>query len=284
MTTDFPDTVLCLPSENAGEAEISPQQSLPPWRKASIFKTESIVKTMTYSSTCDSPGFSGAKSTSPSEEAAVEDSPISCGRRTGSHASTSTAQSSDEDGSISADEGTVADSGASDDDRTSVEVENDCEESKGDSLEGSRLVMALTQILMYLTAQGGPTQRSTTFHASRAPHLGLSEYLGRISEYFECSDQCYVIALVYMDRVIKTHPDFVLNNLSVHRFLLASMVVASKFQDDAHHANVYYARIGGVSPKSLNHMEQELLHLIDWQLYISSDEYDQYFKLLQLQL
>jgi len=34
----------------------------------------------------------------------------------------------------------------------------------------------------------------------------------------------------------------------------------------------------------MNNLEQELLQLIGWKLYISAEEYDQYYKLLQSQL
>lgn len=56
-----------------------------------------------------------------------------------------------------------------------------------------------------------------TFHAPRVPAILFEAYLGRIKKYAGCSDACFVAALIYIDRVIQSHPEFVVNSLCLHR-------------------------------------------------------------------
>lgn len=41
-----------------------------------------------------------------------------------------------------------------------------------------------------------------------------------IAKYAACSGECFVLALVYIDRIIKTNPTFVVNSLNIHRLLI----------------------------------------------------------------
>jgi hypothetical protein len=41
-----------------------------------------------------------------------------------------------------------------------------------------------------------------------------------ISKYACCSGECFVLALVYIDRIIQSNPTFVVNSLNIHRLLI----------------------------------------------------------------
>ncbi|CAK75419.1 unnamed protein product (macronuclear) [Paramecium tetraurelia] len=125
------------------------------------------------------------------------------------------------------------------------------------------------------------------FHATKAPSISIYNYLQRISKYTNCSEGCIVIALIYLDRLQEKHPYFVLNSKCIHRypfqfirFLLISIVIAIKFQDDEYYKNEYYAKVGGVSTKEILVLELEFLELMDHQLFISDHDYLMYEKKL----
>lgn len=42
---------------------------------------------------------------------------------------------------------------------------------------------------------------SSVFDAKRKPMICLLEYLDRISKYAYCSNECYVIAIILLDRI-----------------------------------------------------------------------------------
>ena len=67
-------------------------------------------------------------------------------------------------------------------------------------------------------------------------------YLDRILKYSSCSNECFVLGLIYMDRFIQRN-DFALTALNVHRVAITSVMVAAKFFDDQYYNNAYYAKV-----------------------------------------
>lgn len=145
-----------------------------------------------------------------------------------------------------------------------------------DDVPRSHLVAALACVLGHMASLGKRPQRTFCFHASRIPQLSVSDYLLRLSTYFGCSDQCLVLGLVYIDRIVKRHPEFVVSPWSIHRLLMTSIMVAAKFWDDVYYSNSHYARVGGVKLYELNMLEEQFLQLNGWRLHVVPDEYFMY--------
>ncbi|KAL4165370.1 hypothetical protein KRP22_004098 [Phytophthora ramorum] len=116
----------------------------------------------------------------------------------------------------------------------------------------------------------------TKFEAFRAPGISVHDYLTRIHKYASCSPECFVLALVYMDRLHQMQ-GFVLTELNVHRVVITSVVLAAKFFDDHYFNNAYYAKVGGVPCPEMNELEVEYLLLINFSLHVSSDTYARYY-------
>ena len=115
------------------------------------------------------------------------------------------------------------------------------------------------------------------FHALRPPAISIKDYLLRIAKYASCSDECFVLALVYIDRIIQSNPSFVVNSLNIHRLLITSIMLAAKFFDDQYYNNAYYAKIGGVPCQEMNALEVEFLFIANFTLYVSTAKYSQYY-------
>ena len=144
-------------------------------------------------------------------------------------------------------------------------------------------VSSLACVLTHLVSLRGEGQTPpegepplTVFHAVRVPSVSINDYLFRIARYFLCSPECFVIALVYIDRVMKKHGDFVICKLNIHRLVVTSMMLAVKFFDDVYYSNAYYAKVGGVKGPEMNLLELHFLKLIDWHLFVSPEEFDLY--------
>ena len=58
----------------------------------------------------------------------------------------------------------------------------------------------------------------TKFHAKSVPNITLTNYMTRIHKHTECSESCYIVALIYMDRVLKSNKLLVLSKYNVHRY------------------------------------------------------------------
>ena len=126
-----------------------------------------------------------------------------------------------------------------------------------------------------ITEIGGPGPL-TVFHAVRVPSVSIHDYLFRIARYFLCSPECFVISLVYIDRVMKKHSEFAICKLNIHRLIVTSMMLSVKFFDDVYYSNAYYAKVGGVKGSEMNLLEIHFLKLIDWHLFVSPEEFDLY--------
>lgn len=51
----------------------------------------------------------------------------------------------------------------------------------------------------------------------------------RVQTYGGCSHACFVVALVYIDRLIQQSPGLFVSCYNVHRLLLTSLILAAKF-------------------------------------------------------
>ncbi|KAK6940822.1 Cyclin PHO80-like [Dillenia turbinata] len=120
----------------------------------------------------------------------------------------------------------------------------------------------------------------TIFHGSRAPTLGIRQYIDRIFKYAGCSPSCFIIAHIYMERFLQ-RMDVCLTSLNVHRLLITSIMVATKFVDDAFFNSAYYAKVGGVSTMELNRLEMKFLFSLDFRLYVSVETFRRYCSMLE---
>ena len=108
----------------------------------------------------------------------------------------------------------------------------------------------------------------------------------RIQKYFQCSYECFVCSLAYIELLLRNQ-QFVLNSYSIHRVILttynrnlvlmSSMVAAAKFYDDSFFTNDLYARIGGVPVDEMNNLELDFVFLINFSLLITPEEYQKFY-------
>lgn len=114
----------------------------------------------------------------------------------------------------------------------------------------------------------------TSFDAVSAPAITVHRYLSRIRQYTKFQDECYVVALVYLDRLFQNHKaPFLPTAHNVHRLVITSVLLASKFYDDVFHSNSFMAQVGGISVAEMNKLEIELCLRLNWDLHVVYDEY-----------
>lgn len=148
------------------------------------------------------------------------------------------------------------------------------------SADGMAIVRVLAAVLERLVGANTPLARAdpgqvTKFHALKAPGIGILQYLERIHKYSSCSTECFILALVYIDRLIQRN-NFLLTELNVHRVVITSILLAAKFFDDAYYNNAYYAKVGGVLVSEMNSLEVEFLFRINFSLHVSPELYSKY--------
>jgi hypothetical protein len=104
-------------------------------------------------------------------------------------------------------------------------------------------------ITIFLSKSHTGQQLITKFQSSYPPEVSIHAYLERIKKYARCSDSCFVVALIYIDRMIEIR-NVVLTSLNVHRLIITRYL---SFYDKSLCSN--------------NHMEHPVVIFI-WNMYL----------------
>ena len=83
-----------------------------------------------------------------------------------------------------------------------------------------------------LSAVAAPA--ASAFRATTKPGISGRAYMARIARFAGCSPACYVVAYVYLDRLLRRRRRLALavDSYSVHRLLITAVLAAVKFMDD----------------------------------------------------
>jgi len=146
--------------------------------------------------------------------------------------------------------------------------------------ESNYIVPVLASVLNQLIARNDKMpinpEGMTRFHAFKPPSITVQNYLNRVVKYVACSTECFIMALIYIDRIIQRNTYFIITSLNVHRLLITSVMLAMKFFEDSYYTNAYYAKVGGVSCSEMNLLELDFLFLIDFSLNVSPELFNRY--------
>jgi hypothetical protein len=141
-------------------------------------------------------------------------------------------------------------------------------------------IPVIASVLAHLTQRNSDitvtSEKLKVFHSVKAPPIGISDYLHRIVKYAYCSPECFIFALIYLDRLITQNKNCHITLYNVHRLLITSVLLAAKARDDTYYSNAYYSAIGGISNAEINKLEINFLLLVDFNLFITPETYDQY--------
>lgn len=119
----------------------------------------------------------------------------------------------------------------------------------------------------------------SNFTAPYLPEISIEDYLLRFIEYTRIEESTLISSIIYIQRLIlKTN--FTITNLNIHRLILTSMLLSIKYNEDNTYPQHYYAQIGGVDLEELNVLESEFLIRIEFELFVSENEFNSLKELL----
>ena len=122
-------------------------------------------------------------------------------------------------------------------------------------------------------------QSKLIFTAKSIPKISINDYLLRIQKYSNIENSTFIIALIYIDRICN-YNNIQLNYRNIFKLILASTLVAIKFNEDVHYSLEVYAKIGGVQPSEMENLEFHFLILIKFALNVDKKLYDKYSQTL----
>lgn len=131
------------------------------------------------------------------------------------------------------------------------------------------LAFVLQQMIQANDVLGQPSV-NTNFSCplTKAPSISLLMFVQRMMRFLPATKELYIVALIYLDRVVALNPEITLTLYNVHRLFITAVHVASKFLDDLFYSSTFVAKVAGVPPDELNRLEIEFLAAIRFSLFV----------------
>lgn len=125
------------------------------------------------------------------------------------------------------------------------------------------------------TSTASPSEGILRLFEDDAPlPCSLERYLKRIVKYGETSPCNVVIALIYLERVKRNCPSLKITPYNAKCLVLIAIMIATKFADDSHYNNRYWAQIGELELAEMNHLELAFLAMLNMSCFVHREEYD----------
>lgn len=122
-------------------------------------------------------------------------------------------------------------------------------------------------------------QKIKIFMLKKIPSISIKDYLLRLTKYSKISESTLIFILIYIDRLCQKYK-LKINYSNVYKLILASMVIAIKYNEDDFYSSEFYAKLGGVSKSEMNTLEYEFINLLNFNLFIKEELYFKYHDLL----
>ena len=107
--------------------------------------------------------------------------------------------------------------------------------------------------------------------------IAIKNYLGRLVKYTQAESSTLIAMLIYIDRLCEIN-NFIINSFNVYKIIFSSLVIAIKYNEEEYFGNKYLAKVGGLSLNEMNLLELIYLNLIDFNLYVSDEVFQTYYK------
>ncbi|KAF7730243.1 hypothetical protein EC973_002486 [Apophysomyces ossiformis] len=145
-------------------------------------------------------------------------------------------------------------------------------------------VNALVDVTVQAIASIWPNSTSTPTTGGR-PIATINTFLHHILKHSRTTHSTLQLAIFYLFRVRpriqekKSHDDVYVS--CGRRMFLAALICAHKFLQDKTYKNSAWSKVSGLDVSEINHAEKVMLQLLDYQLYVKKETYDQWIGMLQ---
>lgn len=117
--------------------------------------------------------------------------------------------------------------------------------------------------------------RKDLFYSPYIPSISIEDYISRLVKFTQVETSTLIISLLYLDKITK-NKDIILCQKNIHRFILASIVLSAKFNEERHLKNSSYAKIGGISKEEMMNLELSFMDYINNRFFVDENEYEKY--------
>ena len=123
-------------------------------------------------------------------------------------------------------------------------------------------------------------QSEMVFNSKRIPQISIYDYLERIQSYISMEKNTLIISLIFINKICKT-AKLTLTYYNIHRILFVAVLLAIKYIEDSIYDNKYNSEVAAIKNEELNLIEYNFLVLINFNLFISNEVYENYCEYLE---
>lgn len=127
------------------------------------------------------------------------------------------------------------------------------------------------------SSQGSSNPEVNVFSVGKIPKITLMDYFARITKYCKLQLGSFIAMMIYLDKAAEK---IELSGYNIHRLILGALVCGIKYTCDVCNNNIFFARVGGITPQEMCIVENSFLEVLDYSLYISEEEYEKYLSFL----
>ena len=107
----------------------------------------------------------------------------------------------------------------------------------------------------------------------KIPSISINNYLLCLVKYSKISGSTLIFILIYIDRLYQ------ITFFNIYKFILASLFIAVKYNEDEFYSWEFYAKLGGITKTEMNCLEYEFISMIHFNLFIQEDLFYKYHDL-----
>jgi len=145
-----------------------------------------------------------------------------------------------------------------------------------ENMSKDKILKSIIKTLETIIEKSNNNKIINIYTSHYVPNIKIGDYFLRIYRYTDCSIECYILGLVYIDRLLTKNPDIIFNNFTAHRILFSCTILAIKYLEDYYYSNSHYAKIGGLTLSEINKLEINTLKLLNFNAFVSFEEYQIY--------
>lgn len=106
-------------------------------------------------------------------------------------------------------------------------------------------------------------------------NIPLDIYIKRVLRLTKSSPQCALMAVIYLERMVKIYPKLEISQLNVRRLMFTAMLISSKTIHDIPYNNKFWKAISGTyTLEQVNKMEIDMIVLLDWKVFVEKKDLD----------
>lgn len=121
----------------------------------------------------------------------------------------------------------------------------------------------------------GKNQRLIKPFITINPSIKIKDYLEHLYKYGRMNSSTIILMLIYIDRLCNINK-IKLTYSIIHKLMLASMMIAIKYNEDEIYSMKCYAQIGGVSKAELLELETNFIININFNLFVNEELFNKY--------